>query len=226
MSSNGRSTGEAASTGPVGQGDHVVREGETIESIAFDAGFWPDTVWNHPDNAELKAARKNRNVLLAGDRVAIPTMTPKVLPRATGQRHRFVRRGVPSKFRLEARRYGEVLRGVKYVLVVDGQRFDGVANGEGIIEHFVPPDARTGHLTIDGDDEVYELSFGYMDPITEMSGVQKRLVNLGYDCAPSDGALNENTRRALHEFQLTQGLPATGEPDAATLAALVATDDL
>ena len=51
---------------------HVVRQGECIESIAHDHGlFWP-TVWNHPKNRELRQRCAAPNVLAPGDTVAVP----------------------------------------------------------------------------------------------------------------------------------------------------------
>lgn len=36
---------------------HQVGPGDCIVSIAYDNGFHPDTLWDHPENAELKALR-------------------------------------------------------------------------------------------------------------------------------------------------------------------------
>ena len=46
---------------PVGSGRHIVRAGQDIGSIAHRNGFFWETVWQHPDNAEL---RRVRSVLL------------------------------------------------------------------------------------------------------------------------------------------------------------------
>jgi hypothetical protein len=34
--------------------NHEVEEGDCIYSIAFENGFFADTIWNHANNAELK----------------------------------------------------------------------------------------------------------------------------------------------------------------------------
>lgn len=216
----------APSGGPAGKGDRVVAQGDTIESIALETGFFSDTLWDHPANAELKAARGNRNVLLPGDRVTIPPKEMKIEPAATTKRHRFRRKGVPSVFRLEVFRFGKPRAGVEYTLTVDGTVFTGHADDAGLIVHWVPPDARTGTLVVGPEEQTYELDFGHMDPISEMTGVQKRLLNLGYDCGPADGTPSEKTRQALFEFQRAHGLSATGEADDETRSALEGTDDL
>ena len=51
---------------------HTVREGECVSSIAYEHGLFPDTIWDHPDNSELKQKRKEMNLLEAGDVVEIP----------------------------------------------------------------------------------------------------------------------------------------------------------
>jgi N-acetylmuramoyl-L-alanine amidase len=51
---------------------HVVREGECLASIAFENGFFPDTIWRHADNSALKERRENPNVLQPGDVLFIP----------------------------------------------------------------------------------------------------------------------------------------------------------
>lgn len=52
------------------------------------------------------------------------------------------------------------------------------------------------------------------------SDVQKRLSQLGYWHGNNDGALGTLTRQALRTFQEQNGIPITGEPDAATLRVL------
>ncbi len=66
----------------------------------------------------------------------------------------------------------------------------------------------------------YNLKFGEMDPLTEISGVQGRLNNLGFPCGPIDGILGLRTCQALKRFQSREDLPITGRPDDATLQKL------
>ena len=61
-----------------------------------------------------------------------------------------------------------------------------------------------------------------MDPETEMSGVKKRLQNLGYLRPDPDPEVDEGDllRGAISAFQEASGLPKTGELDAATREAI------
>ena len=47
--------------------------------------------------------------------------------------------------------------------------------------------------------------------------VQKKLIASGYDLGVADGILGSKTEKALKEYQLVNGLMATGKPDKATL---------
>jgi peptidoglycan hydrolase-like protein with peptidoglycan-binding domain len=53
--------------------------------------------------------------------------------------------------------------------------------------------------------------------------VQQRLNNLGYDAGPPDGQLTPQTQGAIRQFQSDVGLPASGQADASTVAALRST---
>lgn len=70
---------------------HIVEQGEFLASIALKHGFrdWR-VIWNHPDNAALKARRKNPNVLFPGDELRIPERTAGVAAAATGRLTTFV----------------------------------------------------------------------------------------------------------------------------------------
>ena len=69
--------------------NHQVKQGDCISSIAFENGFFPDTIWNHPSNAELKKKREDPHVLLPGDMVFIPDKRPKEVSEPTNQVHKF-----------------------------------------------------------------------------------------------------------------------------------------
>ena len=75
--------------------EHTVRRGECINSIAARYGFFWETVWNHGPNSDLKRERENPDHLLPGDVVVIPALREKHESRATEQKHRFRRKGVP-----------------------------------------------------------------------------------------------------------------------------------
>ncbi|HEX6086368.1 MAG TPA: peptidoglycan-binding domain-containing protein [Thermoanaerobaculia bacterium] len=197
---------------------HVVVQGEGVDSIAFRYGFFPLTVWESADNAALREKRADRNILLAGDEVVIPDKVVKRVAAATGRRHVFRRRGVPAMFRLQLLAQGVPRAGIAWTLAVDGVEHRGTTDSNGMIEEFVPPNARHGILAIAGG-EPMDLSFGYLDPIDTILGVQQRLDNLGYACAES-GVLDDATRAALARFRQAAGLAETEGIDDATRSRL------
>jgi N-acetylmuramoyl-L-alanine amidase len=86
---------------------HTVRQGDCISSIADKYGFFPDTLWNLPENGELKQRRQDPNVLFSGDEVFVPDKREKTESCATEQRHRFRRKGTPAILRLRIMRPAE-----------------------------------------------------------------------------------------------------------------------
>src|SRR5262249_17842677 len=119
--SNGNRNGASRAERPVGKGDYVVQSGDCMESIAYEHGFLAKTLWNLPENAELRNHREP-NVLLPGDRVTIPPIRLREEDRPTDQRHRFRLLGPPCQFRLRFLDDKQQPRsGVPYVLTIDGQ---------------------------------------------------------------------------------------------------------
>lgn len=206
---------------PAGEGEYVIRAGECISSVAYENGFFPDTLWNLPENSALRAARTNPNALLPGDRLTVPPVRPKDVDGATEVRHRFRRRGVPERLRVRlVDVQGEARADLEYAITVDGRRTQGRTDGNGELELPISPSAREGLLRIPATGEEYPLRLGRIDPIDTLSGVQARLCNLGFPCGDPDGIPGPATRDAIEAFQESRGLAVTGEPDEQTRQAL------
>ena len=80
--------------------DRTVKIGDCISSIAYEHGFFWETIWNDPQNGQLKAKRQDPNILQDGDVVHVPDLRIREEPRATNQRHSFTLKGVPAMLRL------------------------------------------------------------------------------------------------------------------------------
>jgi N-acetylmuramoyl-L-alanine amidase len=204
---------------------HVVKPGESLARIAMNHGFrdWR-TVYDHADNAELKAKRPNPDLLHPGDRVAIPDREVKVVECEVGRRHRF-RVPVPTRtLRLRVQDpAGEPIVFGAWKLRVGDFLCEGETDGEGMLEEEVPLDAETAQLEV--GDLRWELRIADLNPLDDApdqgaSGVQARLKNLGFDPGPIDGAMGPRTRGAIRAFEAANGLPITGKAEGATLAKL------
>lgn len=204
----------------VGTGDHVVREGECVASIAEAAGLLPETIWDHPDNQALKERRGQPNLLLPGDRLVVPDRRRLERPAASGQRHSFVRKNVSTRFRMQVLDCEAPCADEEFVLAIGPRSIDGTLDGDGCLDVQIPGSARSGTLFVGGGRLVYELDFGGLNPLETTSGLQARLENLGYSPGKIDGDPGERTQQALMRFQLDEGLDATGEIDDATRDAL------
>jgi hypothetical protein len=209
-------------SGPVGTGEYEVQQGDCIASIADAHGLFWQTIWNDPQNADLKRVRKNPNILFPGDRVHIPEKDLKWQSRPTEQKHQFVRLGVPEKLEIVVKSADEARANEKYRLVIDGKEFTGQTDGNGRLKQSIPPGSKMGVLTVGegAAEQAFEIKLGHMDPIDEISGLQGRLNNLGFDCGEENGELNDVTVAAMQAFQAKAGIPVTREPDQATRDAL------
>ncbi len=203
---------------PVGTGERIVAQGECLIQIAGDTGHFWETLWNHPENSELKRVRKEPFLLLPGDRVHIPELRRRIEDCAIDQSHRFRRKGVPAKIRLCFRLDGESLANRKYRMVIDdGETRTGTLDKDGCLEEPVPTNARRATVILDDSDEEmeYEIELGALNPDDDRDGIVGRLTNLGFlssDDADDDEALAD----AIRVFQREHGLDQTGEIDNAT----------
>lgn len=198
----------------VGSGDYIVRRGDDMSKIATAHGFFWQTLWNLPENSQLKNERKNPNQLLEGDKVFIPELRRKDESCGDQSKHRFRRKGVPSKLRVALYRSGQPRVGVEWEFSAAGNTYSGTTGSDGIVETFVPPEASTGTLVLkEGETiETRSMSIGVLDPVESARGVQHRLKNLGYDCGFS-GEIDDKTAEAIKQFQSAYQLETTGEND-------------
>ncbi len=198
--------------------DYTVEQGDSMSSIAYEHGFFWETLWHYAANAELKRLRKRPNILKPGDLVVIPPIQPKEESGATEKRHTFKRKGVPEKFNLQFLDYeGKPLADEPYLLIIDGSSSKGHLDGEGWIRVAIPPAACLGRVEVgvEGKLAACTLNFGHLDPVAEISGVQARLQNLGYYEGEVDGANNELLAQAVQAFCKDEEIPGKTLSDAA-----------
>ncbi len=197
---------------------HDVKQGETLLGLAVANGLesWQD-ILDRPENAELKKKRTDPGILKAGDRVFIPNREMRHQDSVIDAKHTFKIGRPKAWLRLALKdAAGAALGGKTYELTVSGKTTTGKLPADGLIEQAVPVDTTEGRLTVWTDEtvtQVWELRIGHMDPADEVSGVQARLNNLGFDCGDPNGVLDDDTKSAIRAFQLLTGLEATGEID-------------
>ena len=170
--------------------EHVVSQGECLNSIAARYGFAWKTIWNHADNADLKALRKNPNVLFPDDVLVIPEKQVKEESCATEKSHKFKRKGVPAVLKIQLLNNGQPRKNLGWKANLGGTWQEGKTDGDGNLEIKLAPGCDSGVLKLENGTE-YQLQLRELDPVDTISGVQARLNNLGYDCGPVDGTINE-----------------------------------
>src|SRR5438045_1288400 len=126
---------------------YEVVSGDCLSSIAAKFHMSWRRMWDDPANAELKRIRKNPNVLLPGDRLTIPSISPATFTVATGRVHRFViKKPEPTLLRLVIRSDGEPMANASFRLTVDATQVSGVTDGDGLLEARIPATAKTAKV--------------------------------------------------------------------------------
>jgi N-acetylmuramoyl-L-alanine amidase len=208
--------------------EHVVQQGDCLASIAKKYGFvdW-NTIYNDELNVDFRKKRPNPHVLLPGDRLIIPDKKTKNESRPTAMLHTFQLARKEIRLRIVVRDIdGVPLGGKKYKLTVEGEVHEGVLPDDALLDEPIPPDALEGELRVWCEDDfpdfadTWMLKLGHLDPVEDLTGVQARLNNLGYDCGPVDGKDGPRTQAAVRAFQRDHGLDIDGIPGPKTQAAL------
>jgi len=206
--------------------EHEIQPGETVAYLAEFHGLYAGTIWDHPRNAALRATRSRIDALAPGDVLYIPDREEETVELGTDRRHRFRRRGVPAKIRVQFREEGRPRAHQPYVLTVAGLTLRGTSDADGVVEAFVPASAREASLRL-GDEAApaIRLRLGRMEPDNTVAGLRKRLANLGIAAPEGDDVGSDDWRLALYRFQRRLGLAPSAELDPNTRAALVEDHD-
>ncbi len=179
-----------------------------MASLAKSHGFrdWR-TIYDHPDNDDLRGRRPNPNHLHPGDEVVVPDKEQRVEERSTGARHAFVVRGAPTTLRVRLRG----MHALRYRLEVG----EGVYEGAGtMVEHDIEPDEEEAMLHVwladtEAPTITWRLALGQVDPIEEDSGAKRRLDNLGFGTSRGQH-IDEATERAAAAFEQAEGAEPIG----------------
>jgi N-acetylmuramoyl-L-alanine amidase len=201
---------------------YKVVQGDHLSSIARDFGFTDyHTIWDDGNNAELKAKRKNPNVLYPGDNLFIPVLEPKEVDGGTEKKHKFKVKKPKLKLRLVLQdSTGKPLKDVKCKLLINADEVTLKTDSSGKLEHELNPQMKDARVMFADDGVPFEpqlpVSVGHLDPIDTVSGQVGRLMNLGYFLGDPKEPEDEDVRSAVEEFQCEQGLTVDGKCGAVT----------
>lgn len=192
-------------------GDHVVR-------LAYRQGLpTVEQLWQHPDNAALRARRADPGVLAVGDAVHVPDPAPRVYDGLLTRRvHQLVVELPLPTLRLRLVRPGGIpYAGRHCTIELDDHREDVEIGPEGAIEIELGPETTRVSLSFEG--QCVELHLAHLQPVDIEAGWRARLENLGYLAGPDAYGL----RSAVEEFQCDHELVVDGDAGPLTQQALL-----
>lgn len=191
---------------------HTVQPGDTLMALAAKYGLasWKD-ILDAPQNASIKQVSADPGILPKGVDLFIPNRELKQQPSAVDAVHPFVIKRPKAWLRVVVKDAdGTPYSGCKYDLDVEGTRASGTLPQNALVELAVPVASQSGTLRVwpsgAGEPVTWNLQLGFLDPISQDSGVQQRLTNLGFDCG---GDLTASVKA----FQARIGAEVTGVID-------------
>ena len=199
---------------------YKIEQGDNLIGIAsaHDLGNWR-TIYDDPENGELRKSCPDPMVLLPGLEITIPKKKTALFTVMTDKKHTFQVKKPKCFFAVTLLdETGAPYANTEYELSIDGEdlgKHTTDASGKiGGTSHPIEPDAKEAILKFDrnpGDPFTWTIKLGHLDPVTEDRGVQARLNNLGFGAGAIDGDVGEKTKAAVRSFQEAEGLKATGK---------------
>jgi hypothetical protein len=206
---------------------YTVKQGDYLAKIAKENGFVDyKTIWDHPQNQQLKAKRKNPNVLAPGDDLFIPDKGDKEDSAATEERHKYKLKTSKNMLRLVlVDLYGDPIANAKCHLQVEDKVFEIESDADGKIEHEIPLTAQNAELVVTEENRALtnvklSVQIGHLDPVEDQSGQKARLSNLGYYLGRLDVEDSVKFKSAVEEFQCDYELAVDGDCGPQTQAKL------
>lgn len=196
---------------------HTVIQGESILTLAHLYGVSWQSIWDHPDNTNLKNKRHEPAVLLPGDLVMIPDKKEMLRSANTHKINKFQYSPKPAPVYISlvlTDADDQILTNTEYIIKYNDTQKEGKTDSNGILNERIPADINEVILEVNNTEII--LKTGQMDPLDTVAGLQKRLENLGYSPGDIDGDQGEYTKSALSSFQSDNGLEISGEYDDAT----------
>jgi LysM repeat protein len=200
--------------------DYFVQQGDYLSKIAKEFGFSDyRTIWNHPDNSELKSKRQNPNVLYPGDKLVIPDRNLREESCAVDKSHNFKVKRPVLRLRLVLEdAYEKPIANAQCVLTIDGDSRTITTDGEGKIDEPLEPGTTSAAIIIQDPKQTHlnsvriPIKIGHLDPLEEVSGQRARLKNLGYFPGTVDDKDDPAFVTAVERFQAEHGLTVDGIP--------------
>ncbi len=205
---------------------YVIKQGDYLTRLAHRLGFVPKEVWDHPKNAELKAARSDPDTLKAGDILFIPDVPKKRNPFTKETTNAYVAKVPKLPVALTLDHVGEPIANEKYVVRGLDAELEGTTDDAGRVEFEVDVNVKEVVVELVDKKKSFRMLLGNLDPIDEPSGARQRLMQLGIYSATREGEDQyvahspAQLAAALRAFQRREGIPITGELDEASVEAL------
>jgi len=206
----------------------TVEPGDHLAALAEEAGFadW-HTVWNAPENAELRALREQPGLLLPGDRVFVPDkQVGDGIKVKSGTTARFrVKLGLARLRVIVCGFDGKPFADTACTITIEGAQVQVTTGADGLVDLALPAGAR--EATLEASGASWTLAIGQLDPVESDTGLWARLRNLGYlvdddsaGAAPDARPDPELLAFAIELFQRDHGLAIDGSDTASVTAKL------
>jgi hypothetical protein len=201
----------------------TVQRVDHLPKIGAENGFLDiDPIWNDPDNAELKALRKDPCILAEGDVVFLPEKVEekKLEPVPTDLKHRFLLKGKRPQLRIVLKSTSDKpISGLEVELSVGTPPERLITDASGLLAKTIARTSTEGQLQFKLETPEVEINaplfIGGLQPVHTIVGISLRLNNLGYNVGEVDNSDSEFSRRfksAVEEFQCDHELTVDGIP--------------
>jgi hypothetical protein len=207
---------------------YVIRQGDYLTKIAHTMGFDAATVWNDPQNEEIRQKRPDWNILHPGDVLWVPDApAPRKLAIRAGTSNRYVAHIPKMPVRVLIQVGGEPLPKEPYrILGLGPDPVEGETDDDGYVSASVPVHVREIELILTRKNRTLRLRVGDLDPVDTLTGLKKRLCHLGFYQPSRVGIENQDATDdeallgALKAFQADCGIEPSGRLCEATRKAL------